>query len=76
MAGNPKKPIIAIITSTKVTTFMSKYLYSQIYYTVIFMLIKQLTLFPYTGSVQIGTLPSTHLYINLDDESVIDMRQR
>ncbi|KAL8134396.1 hypothetical protein AgCh_009430 [Apium graveolens] len=50
MAGNPKKPIIAIITSTKVTTFMSY--------------------------VQIGTLPSTHLYINLDDESVIDMRKR
>ncbi|XP_074327946.1 uncharacterized protein LOC141665860 [Apium graveolens] len=42
MAGNPKKPIIAIITS----------------------------------SVQIGTLPSTHLYINLDDDSVNDMRQR
>ncbi|XP_074350056.1 replication protein A 70 kDa DNA-binding subunit C-like [Apium graveolens] len=42
MAGNPKKPIIAIITS----------------------------------SVQIGTLPSTHLYINLDDEFVNDMRQR
>ncbi|KAL8154991.1 hypothetical protein AgCh_000381 [Apium graveolens] len=28
------------------------------------------------GSVQIGTLPSTHFYINLDDESVTDMRQR
>ncbi|XP_074346581.1 replication protein A 70 kDa DNA-binding subunit C-like [Apium graveolens] len=45
-----QSPVIAIITSTKVTTFMN--------------------------TVQIGTLPSSKLYLNLDDESVTDMRMR
>ncbi|XP_074374445.1 uncharacterized protein LOC141714848 [Apium graveolens] len=43
-----QSPVIAIITNTKVTTFMN--------------------------TVQIGTLPSSKLYLNLDDESVTDMR--
>ncbi|XP_074336939.1 uncharacterized protein LOC141674113 [Apium graveolens] len=45
-----QSPVIAIITSTKVTTFMN--------------------------TIQIGTLPSSKLYLNLDDESVTDMRIR
>ncbi|XP_074336450.1 replication protein A 70 kDa DNA-binding subunit B-like [Apium graveolens] len=45
-----QSPAIAIITSTKVITFMN--------------------------TVQIGTLPSSKLYLNLDDESVNDMRMR
>ncbi|KAK1392515.1 hypothetical protein POM88_011571 [Heracleum sosnowskyi] len=45
-----EKPIIAILTSTKVTKFIN--------------------------SVQIATLPSTKVYINLDDEAVTDMRLR
>ncbi|XP_074347027.1 replication protein A 70 kDa DNA-binding subunit C-like [Apium graveolens] len=45
-----QSPVIAIIMSTKVTTFMN--------------------------TVQIGTLPSSKLYLNLDDESMTDMRMR
>ncbi|XP_074364095.1 uncharacterized protein LOC141704830 [Apium graveolens] len=45
-----EKPVIAIVTSTKLSTFME--------------------------TVQIGSLPSSNVYINLNTEPVIEMQER
>lgn len=76
-----ERPIIIILASTKLKTFRSehKILSNHMFFsqtkTIIVLLTEIYILCP-SASVQISTLPSSKIYMNMDIDVVTDMRQR
>lgn len=73
-----ERPIIVIVSSTKLKTFRSKFLLQLLHLLRLRRFLLEsciLTLF-IADSVQISTLPSSKIYLNLDNEVVHAMKQR